>query len=339
MHAAFPSRMRGWRPYEKGHIDMKKIAILTSGGDSPGMNCAVRSVVRYGIYKGLKVAGISYGYRGLIEGRFQTLHPRDVSNIIERGGTFLKSARSNRFLEKDGREVALANLLENDVEGMVVIGGNGSYNGALLFHREFGFPVIGIPGTIDNDINGSQKTLGFDTALNTAIDAVDKIKDTSASMDRIFLVEVMGRFSGSIAVSSALAGGAEDVLVPGEPWSIEEILKKIDKGRRRGKHSWIIIVAEGACQAQELATKIKAHNFDVRATVIGHIQRGGSPSAFDRILGALMGRAAVDGLLAGNNCHAVGWRNENAVIYPLEEAVRAKAENYKGQLNLVHILT
>lgn len=318
---------------------MKKIAILTSGGDSPGMNCAIRSVVRYGIFKGMEVTGISWGYRGLIEGRFQILQRRDVSNIIEQGGTFLKTARSDRFLEKEGREKALANLIENNIEGLVVIGGNGSYAGAMLFHREFDFPVIGIPGTIDNDINGSQKTLGFDTALNTAMDAIDKIKDTSASMDRIFLVEVMGRYSGSIAVSSALAGGAEDILVPGEPWGMESILKKIDEGRRSGKRSWIIIVAEGAGQAQDLAKKIKAHGLDVRATVIGHIQRGGRPSAFDRILGALMGRAAVDGLLAGRKCHAIGWVNETTVVYPLEEAIHTKTEDYSDHLNLIHILT
>jgi len=318
---------------------MKKIAVLTSGGDSPGMNCAIRSVVRYGIFKGMEVVGISCGYRGLIEMHFQTLQRRDVSNIIEQGGTFLKTARSDRFLKKEGRDIAHANLIDNGIGGLVVIGGNGSYNGALLFHREFEFPVIGIPGTIDNDINGSQKTLGFDTALNTAMDAIDKIKDTSASMDRIFLVEVMGRYSGSIAVSSALAGGAEDVLVPSEPWEIGSILKKIDQGRRQGKHSWIIIVAEGASNAQDLAKEIQAHNLDVRATVIGHIQRGGSPSAFDRILGALMGRAAVDGLLGDMDCHAVGWRNESTVIYPLEEAVRAKTEDFSNHLNLINILT
>jgi len=318
---------------------MKKIAVLTSGGDSPGMNCAIRSVVRYGIFKGIEVVGISRGYRGLIERRFQTLQRRDVSNIIEQGGTFLKTARSDRFLKKEGRDIAHANLIDNGIEGMVVIGGNGSYNGALLFHREFEFPVIGIPGTIDNDINGSQKTLGFDTALNTAMDAIDKIKDTSASMDRIFLVEVMGRHSGSIAVSSALAGGAEDVLVPSESWEIGSILEKIDQGRRQGKNSWIIIVAEGASKAQDLAKEIQAHNLDVRATVIGHIQRGGSPSAFDRILGALMGRAAVDGLLGDMGCHAVGWRNERTVIYSLEEAVRAKAEDFSDHLNLINILT
>jgi len=318
---------------------MKKIAILTSGGDAPGMNCAVRSVVRYGHHEGLTVIGVVCGFMGLIEKKFENLGPRDVSNIISRGGTVLKTARCDAFLKKQYREIAYKNLCSDEIDGLIVIGGNGSFQGALVFHEEFGVPVVGIPATIDNDINGTQKTLGFDTALNTAMDAIDKIKDTSSSMDRIFIIEVMGRNSGSIAIYSALSGGAEDVLIPGEKIEIKSLVKKIEEGRKTGKKSWIIIIAEGACLAKEIEKKLKTYVTDIRATVIGHIQRGGSPSAFDRFLGALMGRKAVDALIQGKSLHAIGWVNEETVIYPLEEALKPKIEDFSSYIELIQILT
>ncbi len=318
---------------------MKKIAILTSGGDAPGMNCAIRSVVRYSCHRDLKVIGISRGYQGLIEKEFRELSPRDVSNIISTGGTFLKTARSKDFFNKKKRDRAHRNLLQENIEGMVVIGGNGSFRAADIFYREFNYPVIGIPGTIGNDGSGTQFTLGFDTALNTAMDAVDKIKDTAISMDRIFLIEVMGRHSGAIAVYSALSGGAEDVILPGEGRDMEQIVKKIEQGCKRGKKSWIIILAEGAGWTQDLANKLKEYVDEVRAVVIGHIQRGGKPSAFDRFLGAVMGKAAVDGLLDNKHYHIVGWKNDKPIIYSLSEALKEKKEDHSGLLELIQILT
>jgi 6-phosphofructokinase 1 len=318
---------------------MKKIAILTSGGDAPGMNCAIRSVVRYSCHRGLKVIGVSRGYQGLIEKEFRELGPRDVSNILSTGGTFLKTARSKDFFNKKERDKAHRNLLQENIEGLVVIGGNGSFRAADIFFREFDYPVIGIPGTIDNDVSGTQRTLGFDTALNTAMDAVDKIRDTATSMDRVFLIEVMGRHSGAIAVYSALSGGAEDVILPGEGRDMEQIVKKIEQGRKRGKKSWIIILAEGAGWTQDLASKLKEYVDEVRAVVIGHIQRGGKPSAFDRFLGAVMGKTAVDGLLDNKHYHIVGWKNDKPIIYSLSEALKEKEEDYSGFLELIQILT
>ncbi|HZX10012.1 MAG TPA: 6-phosphofructokinase [Acidobacteriota bacterium] len=318
---------------------MEKIAILTSGGDSPGMNCAIRSVVRYALSHQLSVVGVTHGYQGLIDKKFCDLGRRDVSNIISRGGTFLKTARSEDFYEKKWREKAFQNMAEKGIDSYVVIGGDGSFRGALEFHKEFDFPVIGIPATIDNDVSGTQETLGFDTALNTAMDAIDKIRDTAYSMDRIFLVEVMGRKSGAIAVHSALAGGAEDLIIPEIKRDIHSILDKVKQGRESGKKSWIIILAEGSNMTMTLAQELRKHIKDVRVTVIGHIQRGGSPSAFDRVLGARLGRTAVDALLKGKTHHAVGWSNDKPVIYPLQEAIKFKQENFSKFLELVQILT
>jgi len=312
---------------------------LTSGGDSPGMNSAIRSVVRYALSHGVSVTGVSHGYQGLVEKNFIELDRRDVSNIINLGGTFLKTARSEEFLKRAGREKAYKNMTESGIEGFIVIGGNGSYKGALVFNREYDFPAVGIPATIDNDIAGTQETLGFDTALNTAMDAIDKIRDTAYSMDRIFLVEVMGRESGAIAVHSALAGGAEDVIIPEIKQDMDSILEKVKQGRKSGKKSWIIVVAEGSGKTGIMVEELRKHIDDVRVTVIGHIQRGGSPSAFDRILGARMGSAAVDALLRGKRHHAVGWRNDAPVVYPLKDAVEYKRENFSQFIKLIQILT
>jgi len=318
---------------------MKKVAILTSGGDSPGMNSAIRSVVRYALSQGLSVVGVTHGYQGLIDKKFRELGRQDVSNIINLGGTFLKTARSKDFYNRKWRKKAYQNMMENGIDSYVVIGGDGSFRGALDFHREFDFPVMGIPATIDNDISGTQETLGFDTALNTAMDAIDKIRDTAYSMDRIFLVEVMGRESGSIAVHSALAGGAEDLVIPEIERDIDSILDKVKKGRRSGKKSWIIILAEGSGKTLTLSEELKKHLKDVRVTVIGHIQRGGSPSAFDRVLGARMGKAAVEALLDGKGHHAVGWINDCPVVYPMQDAIKYKQEDFSKFIELVQILT
>jgi len=230
-------------------------------------------------------------------------------------------------------------MVERGIASYIVIGGNGSYRGALVFNREFDFPVVGIPATIDNDIAGTRETLGFDTALNTAMEAIDKIRDTAYSMDRIFLIEVMGRKSGAIAVHSALAGGAEDIIIPGIEKDIETVLQKVKQGRKTGKKSWIIIVAEGSGKTLTMAEGLRKYIDDVRVTVIGHVQRGGNPSAFDRILGARMGKAAVDALLNGKRHHAVGWINDGPIIYPLRDAVQYKKEDFSNFIELIQVLT
>ncbi|MDP8252966.1 MAG: ATP-dependent 6-phosphofructokinase [Candidatus Kaelpia aquatica] len=317
---------------------IKKIAVLTSGGDAPGMNCAIRSVVRFASFKNISVVGVGYGYKGLIERDFRILGPRDVSNIISRGGTILKTARSKEFLDKVNRAKVYNNLTQEGVDALVSIGGNGSFKGLLCLNQEFNLPVVGIPGTIDNDIKGTQRTLGFDTALNTAMDAIDKIKDTATSMDRIFLIEVMGRDSGSIAVYSALAGGAEDIIIPGADVE-DDLAEKIREGREKGKKSWIVIVAEGAGSVDDLAKKLSSVISDIRITVIGHTQRGGAPSAFDRFLGALMGKEAVTALLRGESSSAIGWVDDKAISYPLKEAISKKSEDFRYLQELIHILT
>lgn len=318
---------------------MHKIAILTSGGDSPGMNCAIRSVTRYGSQLGIEIIGVSRGYQGMLENKFTELGPRDVSNIISRGGTILKTARSQDFMHSEGRRLVYNNLKREKIEGFIVIGGNGSFKGAHVFNQEYGFPVLGIPATIDNDINGTERSLGFDTALNTALEAIDKIRDTATSMDRIFLIEVMGRHSGAIAVHSALSGGAEDIIMPDEKRDMDDIVKKIELGRKTGKKSWIIIVAEGSGWTLDLAAKLKEFVEEVRVTVIGHIQRGGRPSAFDRFLGAVFGKAALDALLQGKTRHVIGWQNHKTAIYPIEDALKPKNEDFSEFLELIKVLT
>lgn len=316
-----------------------KIAILTSGGDAPGMNAAIRSVVRCAIFNTIEVYGIHRGYQGLIENDFVILNHRSVSNIISQGGTFLKTARSQDFLKKEGRQIAYKNLKKKEIDYLILIGGNGTFRAGVEFYKEFKFPVIGIPATIDNDINGTNRAIGFDTALNTALDAIDKIKDTATSMDRIFVVEVMGRLSGAIAAYTALAVGAEDVIIPGKKFEIGNMKEKIAEGRAKGKKSWIIIVAEGAAKGEEIGKKLMPYISDVRVSVIGHIQRGGSPSAFDRYLGAIMGEKAIEAILNNYHCHAVGYRDDSCYLYPLEEAAAEKKEDFSFLHNLIHILT
>ncbi len=320
---------------------MKKIGVLTSGGDSSGMNAALRSVVRTAINSGLKVYGFFRGYEGIIDGQFNKLSGRDVSGIINRGGTILKTARSKRFFSKKGRETAYKTLRNNKIDALIVIGGDGSFRGADVFGREFNFPVIGIPATIDNDIMGTHLTLGADTAVNVAMDAIDKIRDTVTSLERIFIVEVMGRDCGYIALESALAGGCEEVIIPEKKYDIKRICRSIVEGNKKGKISWIIVVAEGAAKASDIAQKVnKITSLEVRVTVLGHIQRGGSPSSTDRILGAKFGNLAVELLLANDKGKTVGIQADRLVSVPFTQAIdNKKWLDSDSYLKLIKILT
>jgi len=290
---------------------VNKIAVLTSGGDAPGMNAAIRAVVRTCSYHEVEVLGIYRGFQGMIEDDFVELNARSVRNIINKGGTFLKSARSEGFRTKEGRESAYKNLTNNGVEALVVIGGDGTFTGALSFSQEFGFPVMGIPGTIDNDIYGTTHTIGYDTALNTVVDAIDKIRDTASSHNRMFFVEVMGRDSGFIALNSGIGGGAERIIIPEKNIPAEVLLEDIDRGKRRGKTSNIIVVAEGNTAGKavfELKEYVeqKRPEYDIRVSVLGHMQRGGTPTCYDRVLATRMGVKAVESLLEGKSQYMVG---------------------------------
>jgi len=279
---------------------MKRIAVLTSGGDCPGMNACIRAVVRYGIVAGLKVFGIFRGYEGLIKGKLKQLYPTSVSNIIGRGGTILKTARSVEFMTEDGQRKAVKVLKENKIDGLITIGGNGTFKGTNVLADRWKITAIGIPATIDNDVSGTDFSIGSDTAVNTALDAIDKIRDTATSLERIFVVEVMGRSEGFIAIQVGLSGGAEDVLVPTITYDINRICDDITKGRRRGKVSWIIIVAEGVATGSEIADLVqKKTGYETRATTLGHVQRGGTPTAFDRVLASRLGAGAVQALIDG----------------------------------------
>ena len=311
---------------------VNKIAVLTSGGDAPGMNAAIRAVVRTGSYHDVEVLGIYRGFQGMIEGDFVELNARSVRNIINKGGTFLKSARSEGFRTKEGRENAYNNLTKNGVEALVVIGGDGTFTGALSFSQEFGFPVMGIPGTIDNDIYGTTHTIGYDTALNTVVDAIDKIRDTASSHNRMFFVEVMGRDSGFIALNSGIGGGAERIIIPEKNIPAEVLLEDIDRGKRRGKTSNIIVVAEGNTAGKavfELKEYVeqKRPEYDIRVSVLGHMQRGGTPTCYDRVLATRMGVKAVESLLEGKSQYMVGINNDRMELIPLEKAVKENDES------------
>ncbi|MBD8005260.1 6-phosphofructokinase [Bacillus norwichensis] len=285
---------------------MRKIGILTSGGDAPGMNAAIRAVVRKSIYHGLETYGIYQGFSGLITGNIKKLELGSVGDIIHRGGTILQSARCEEFKTIKGQKQSITCLKKHGIEGLIVIGGDGSYLGARAL-SELGFPCIGVPGTIDNDIPGTQYTIGFDTALNTVLDAVDKIRDTATSHERTFVIEVMGRDAGDIALWAGLAGGAESILIPEESYDIEDVANRIDNGLRRGKKHSIIIVAEGVASGAEFAENLKEKTgLETRVSVLGHIQRGGSPTGFDRVLASRLGARAVELLMAGEGRRAVG---------------------------------
>ncbi len=298
---------------------MKRIGVLTSGGDSPGMNPAVRAVVRKAIHEGMEVYGIYQGYQGLIEGNIKKLEVGDVGDIIQRGGTMLYSARCPEFKTEEGRLKGIENLKKHGIEGLVVIGGDGSYMGAVKL-TELGFPCIGIPGTIDNDIPGTDFTLGFDTALHTVIDAIDKIRDTATSHERPVIIEVMGRNAGDIALWSGLAGGAETILIPEAKDEFQEMVDRLRKGQERGKKHSIIVVAEGVANGNEVAKQLhEAAGIETRVTVLGHIQRGGSPTAQDRVLGSRFGGRAVELLLEGKGGRAIGIRKNEIVDYDIME--------------------
>ncbi|WP_264738745.1 6-phosphofructokinase [Cytobacillus firmus] len=298
---------------------MKKIGVLTSGGDSPGMNAAVRAVVRKAIYHNIEVYGVYGGYSGLMSGNIKKLDLGSVGDIIHRGGTVLHSARSEEFKSKEGQQKGIEQMNKLGIEGLVVIGGDGSYRGARAL-TEQGFPCVGVPGTIDNDIPGTQFTIGFDTALNTVIEAIDKIRDTATSHERTFIIEVMGRDAGDIALWAGLAGGAETILCPEENYDMAEIAERLKKGHERGKKHSIIVVAEGVCTGMEFAKQIKeTTDFDTRVSVLGHMQRGGSPTAFDRVLASRLGARAVELLLEGKGGRAVGIENNKLVDHDIIE--------------------
>jgi 6-phosphofructokinase 1 len=319
---------------------LKRIAVLTSGGDAPGMNAAIRGVVRTAFAHKLEVYGIFRGYAGLINDDLKLLTHRSVSNIINRGGTILKTSRCPEFMTKDGQKRAVEILQRNGVDGLVVIGGDGSYRGAQILAREWRIPCVGLPGTIDNDLNGTDRTIGSDTAVETALDAIDKIKDTVNSMERIFVVEVMGHHSGYIALKTALAGGAEQVLIPEVKFDIQDICHEITEGYIRGKASWIIVVAEGAIKGMDLARQItEITDLETRVVVLGHIQRGGSPTAEDRILGNRLGAAGVELLIKGVSGVAVGILNDQVHAVDFEEALRPVTFDTKEDLRLIKLLT
>lgn len=305
---------------------MKKIAVLTSGGDAPGMNAAIRAVVRYGISEGMEVYGIERGYAGLIENVFLPMNMRSVSDIVQRGGTLLRTARSPEFTTEQGQELAVKFLRKRGIEGVIVIGGDGSLRGAEALSKR-GIPTIGIPGTIDNDLAYTDFTLGFDTACNTVLDAINKLRDTMSSHDRICIIEVMGRNCGDIALHAGLGGGAEIILVPEVPTTYHEILDRLNEDRSKGKFNSIIVVAEGAGKAEELRTKIKESlNASVRATVLGHLQRGGSPSSRDRYLGTCWGVQAVKLLKNGIGNRVVGIRDNRFIDMEIDKAMHMKKE-------------
>jgi 6-phosphofructokinase 1 len=300
---------------------MKRIGVLTSGGDSPGMNPAIRAVVRKAIYHNIEVYGVYGGYAGLISGNIKKLELGSVGDIIHRGGTMLQSARCPEFKTPEGQQKGIEQLKAHGIEGLVVIGGDGSYRGAKAL-TEKGFPCVGVPGTIDNDIPGTEVTIGFDTALNTVIDALDKIRDTATSHERTFVIEVMGRNAGDIALWSGLAGGAETILIPEENYNMEDIADRLQKGHERGKKHSIIVVAEGVCSGVDFAKQLsEATNFDTRVSVLGHMQRGGSPTAADRVLASRLGARAVELLIEGKGGRAVGLEKNNLVDYDIIEAL------------------
>ena len=322
---------------------MNTIGVLTSGGDSPGMNSAIRAVVRACAHYDKKCIGIVRGYSGLIENNTKLLNTRSVRGIINRGGTFLYSARCEEFKSTEGRKKAFKNLKNAGIDGLVVIGGDGSFTGALKLEEEFNFPVVGIPGTIDNDLFGTSHTLGYDTALNTVMEAIDKIRDTAISHHRLFFVEVMGADAGYIALNSGLAIGAQEILIPEVNMSFDNLIKSLKKSKKSGKTSSIIVVAEGDKTGKnvfELASKIEENlpKYETRVSVLGHIQRGGTPSCFDRVLGTQLGVKAVESLIKGKYGSMVGIQNGKIVFTPLSKALKGKTKINKELLRISQIM-
>ncbi|MBX7131059.1 MAG: 6-phosphofructokinase [Fimbriimonadaceae bacterium] len=318
---------------------MKRIGVITSGGDAPGMNAAIRGVVRAAIDRGAEVVGFLHGYRGIIGNEVLELDSKAVGGIISHGGTVLRTARSKDFMTIEGRTQAMDVLKENGVEGLVVIGGDGSLTGARMLHEEFDFPVLGVPGSIDNDISGSDFSIGFDTSVNTALDAIDKVRDTAYSHERVFVIEVMGRRNGFIAVDVGLASGAEAVIIPEIPYSILEICDNLRAMRQKGKRSSIIVVAEGAARAHDIKEFVQKNTgFEARYLVLGHMQRGGSPTAFDRVLALRLGAHAANRLLSGFSGEMVGVDGNKLVAHPLSYVLSTERNIDPERLLLVDVM-
>lgn len=319
---------------------LKKIGVLTADGDAPGMNAALRSAVRFALFHKAEVLGICRGFAGLVYEELIPLSHRSVSNIVNRGGTLLKTARCAEFFTEEGQKRAVEVIKKNGIEGIVVIGGESAYRGGIDLSKKWGVPCVGVPCTIDNDLSGTDATIGSDTAINTALEAIDKIRDTATSLERIFVVEVMGRGSGYIALQVALGSGAEEVIIPERTFDFHEICHAIVNGNIRGKVSWIIILAEGAGKADDIARKItEMTTLETRILVLGHIQRGGTPTARDRILATRLGAAAAELLLKGESCKAVGAFSDEIKVVDLEFAVQKKELNPESLYSLTKILT
>jgi 6-phosphofructokinase 1 len=322
---------------------MNRIGVFTSGGDAPGMNAAIRAVVRAGIFYNKEIVGIYRGYEGMIEGDFEEMDVRSVANILQRGGTMLKSARSKEFRTPEGRAKAFKQLKKHKIDGLIGIGGDGSFTGMHHLYLEHGLPYICIPGTIDNDIPGTDYTIGYDTATNTAVEAIDKIRDTALSHNRLFFIEVMGRDSGYIAISSGIAGGAVSIIIPEEETSIDELVEKLNRGGKKNKTSSLVIVAEGgkSGSAMEIAQKVneKSSYFDTKVTILGHLQRGGTPTYFDRVLASKMGVAAVEGLDQGKTDVMVGIRHHDIIFNKFEDIMNQPKDIHKDDLRIAKILS
>ena len=306
---------------------IKKVGLLTSGGDSPGMNAAIRSVVRACVFHKIIPVGISKGYDGLISGKIAEMNARSVKGIINKGGTILKTARSADFRSKEGRDKAYDTLKNNEIDALVVIGGDGTFTGGLVFNKEFDFPIIGIPATIDNDIFGTSHTIGFDSATNTVMEAIDKIRDTASSHNRLFFIEVMGRDAGHIALNTGVAAGAEEILIPEENLGLDRLIQSLKRSQKTGKSSSIVVVAEGDKTGDnvfELKKYVEKHlpEYDARVSVLGHMQRGGSPTCFDRVLASRLGVKAIESIIDGKSCSMVGLQNNLVTLTPFQKAIK-----------------
>ncbi len=325
--------------------EIKTIAVLTSGGDAPGMNACIRAITRAAIFNNMKVIAVYRGYAGLINGEFEEFTSSSVSNTIQRGGTILKTSRSQEFLDPAGRKKAYDNMVANHIDALIVIGGNGSLTGAQLFAREYDIPVIGLPGTIDNDLYGTDHTIGYDTALNTIVECVDKIRDTANSHDRIFFIEVMGRDAGFLAQNSAIASGAEAAIIPEDKTDVDQLAEFIGRGMRKSKNSSIVIVSEsqkdGSGGALYYADRVRKEfpQYKVQVTILGHLQRGGTPSAYDRILASRLGYASIEALIEGQRNIMVGISNDEIVYVPIQRAVKMDKPIKKELIDVLAVLS
>jgi 6-phosphofructokinase 1 len=323
--------------------EIKCIGVLTSGGDAPGMNAAIRAVTRAAIFNGIRVKAIYRGYKGLITNEIVEFQTQNVSNIIQQGGTILKTARCKEFYTQEGRKLAYNNMKAQDIDALVVIGGDGTFTGARIFAQEFNVPIVGLPGTIDNDLYGTDTTIGYDTALNTIIEAVDKIRDTASSHERLFFIEVMGRDAGFLALNSALASGAEAAIIPERETKEDQLEELIKNGFRKSKNSSIVIVAESDITGGAAGLAARMHKdhpeYDVRVTILGHIQRGGSPSAYDRILSSRMGVAAIDALLDEQRSIMIGIVNDEIVHVPFTKAIKDDKPLNENLLGVIQMLS